>query len=189
MGVHDYYYIALLILVVAILTPFIWLLKTNYKQLSENIVLRILVSAFLVYNFLYALELTKLRTLSREINLVGAGNTQFKDRMKYLNYANEQCIRFEDMKPYLAGIGVEETDRIISPSDPSFNVSLYLMNHKGWTAYFDCDKKENIELLIKKGAKFMVISDPKTLEKESLQTFITEPIGEFKGIQVFKLKN
>jgi|TARA_R110000737_G_scaffold124893_1_gene157323 hypothetical protein len=187
MGVHDYYYGALLILFVGIILPFIWLLKQYYASICKSNVFIILASIFLAYNFIYTFGLVKISTLSQETALIKVGAPNFYDKVQYINYSNERGRRYEEIRPFLKALGVNKEDRVISIPDDSFNISLYLMHQKGWTSYAGGDQPEIIERLIKKGAKYMIISESATLKKENLQPFLTNEIGEFQGIHIFKL--
>ncbi|PJB15088.1 MAG: hypothetical protein CO118_05180, partial [Flavobacteriales bacterium CG_4_9_14_3_um_filter_32_8] len=95
--------------------------------------------------------------------------------------------RFERMRPYIREIGIKENDKIISLPDFSFNTSLYLVGQKGWTNFSNYNKKEDIENLIDKGAKYLFISNPELLSKEFLHSFLINKVGSFEGIEIFKL--
>jgi len=41
----------------------------------------------------------------------------------------------ETITPYLSEIGIKRTDRVLSLPDESINISLYLMDQKGYTSY------------------------------------------------------
>jgi hypothetical protein len=187
MGVHDYYYGALLILFVGIVVPFFWVLKSFFKTKFKNKIFKIVGILFLVYNSTYSFGLVKMAMQSKELSLFKISAPHFYGKLEYLNYANQRWKRFEDIRPYLKKIGIKKEDKVISLPDNSFNISLYLMNQKGWTGYSGGDQTENIRLRINKGAKYMLISELEILEKENLKPFLSEQIGEFEGIYIFKL--
>lgn len=189
MGVHDYYYIALLILFPGILLPFMWFLKTNYTSLFNGLLLKIFVGLFLLYNFMYSMSVVQLKTIAREGDFAIVGNPYFVGTMRWINWHNRSdWTRFEDMKPYLRSLGIKSEDKIISLPDETFNASLYLTGHKGWTNFNQYTKKEQIDLLIKKGAKYLLVSDTEYLKKEYLQTFLSKQIGNYDHLTIYKLE-
>lgn len=81
---------------------------------------------------------------------------------------------------------MEENARVISISDPSFNVSLFYVDRDGWTNYSKIDA-EGMKSFIRKGAKYLFVSDENVLKEDFIQPYITDEIGNFKGIHIYKL--
>jgi hypothetical protein len=190
MGVHDYYYSALLILFVGILIPFFWFIKSNYPVVFKGYILKIFIGLFLVYNFFYCLSVTKLKTLNQKNgSYVMIGNHDFVDLMTWTNWEiKSNWYRYKQMRPYIREIGIMEEDKVICIPDASFNISLYMLNQKGWTNFNNYSTTEEIDNLINKGAKYLFISNPDFLNKEFLSPYLKEQIGEFKGVNIFKLQ-
>jgi hypothetical protein len=187
LGIHDYYYSPLLILFLGIFIPFLLWIKIHYVTIFKNKIFKIIILFFTAYNFLYAYGLVRLTALSKESTIIKVNSPGFYKGLKYLNFAYEKAYRFEDIRPYLEYLGIEKTDKLISIPDNSFSISLYLMQHKGWTSYAGGDQPLIIEKLIQKGAKYLVVSEPEMLEKVELKPFLTEKIGEFEGVYIFRL--
>jgi len=188
MGNHDYYFISLLILFVGILIPFIWFIKTNYPNIFKGYIIKIFLGIFLFYNFIYCLNVVKLKTLAQEGNFNIVGNHEFVSFMRWSNSeVSYNWKRFESMKPYIRQIGIKEEDKVISLPDKSFNISLYLVAQKGWSDFANYNKTKDIEKLIQKGAKYLFISNQETLKEEYLTPFLSEQIGSYKGIEIYKL--
>ncbi len=189
LGVHDYYFAALLVLFPGILLPFMWFIKTRFPKAFSGYVVKGVAALFLVYNFIYCINVVKLKTRAQEGDFPIVGNEEFVGTMRWLNWdADANWMRFERIKPYLLQIGVGKEDRIISLPDQSFNVSLFLADRKGWTNFETLVEPEKIDMLIsRKGAKYLLISDPALLEQSFIQPFITEKIGEFENIRVYRL--
>ncbi|HEX7410899.1 MAG TPA: glycosyltransferase family 39 protein [Bacteroidales bacterium] len=188
LGIHDYYFTALLILFVGILIPFIWFIKTNHPDIFNGYPIKIFLVIFLSYNFVYCFVVVKLKTFASQGEFVFVGNQEFVNLMKWTNWdVSTNLNRFESMKPYIREIGIKKEDKVISLPDPSFNISLYFTNQKGWSDYLNYSKSEDIEKLIQKGAKYLFISDPKLLKEEFLAPFLSNKIGDYKGIGIFKL--
>lgn len=188
MGVHDYYYTALLVLFIGILTPFLWFIKNDYPELFKGIKLKIFFSFFLLFNFLYCVSVIQLKTFAQEGVFVMVGNHAFVGEARWINWDTEtKWKRFETMKPYLKEIGIKKEDKVISLPDKSFNTSLYLSGQKGWTDYETYTETKDIDLLIQKGARYLFISDSELLNQEYLKPFLKEQIGDFKGILIYRL--
>ena len=189
MGIHDYYYSALLVLFLCILVPFIWFIKSNYPNIFQGYILKSFVGVFLIFNFLYCFSVMKLKTGAEgKGSYVMVGNHDFVELMTWTNWdLRTNWYRYAEMKPYIKTIGIEKEDRVICIPDQSFNATLYMLDQKGWTNFKDYSKTEEIEELIQKGAKYLFIGNPEYLEKEFLAPYLTNQVGEFKGIKVFKL--
>ena len=189
LGVHDYYYSALLILLMGILIPFLWCIKTNYPNSFKSQLLKTFMGLFLTYNFFYCFNVTQLKTgAEKNENYVLISNHDFVDNMTWTNWdIRSNWYRYERMKPYIKTIGINKEDKVICMPDPSFNSSLYLLGQKGWTNYENYTKKEEIEYLIKKGAKYLFLSHPDFLKKDFLAPFLKNKVGEYEGVQIFKL--
>ena len=187
LGVHDYYFTVFLILYIGILIPFIWFIKNNYPDIFQGNILKIFIICFLTFNFLYCLSIVKLKTLAEEGQFILVRNHEFVERMEWINWdVSTNWKRFESMRPYNRHIGIKKEDKIISLPDMSFNTSLFLLNQKGWTNLSN-NRSEDIDNLIQKGAKYLFISDEKLLKEEFLSPFLSEKIGSYKGIEIYKL--
>lgn len=189
LGVHDYYYIALLILFIGILIPFLWYIKEHFNTIFEGRKTMIFGSIFLLFNFAYCLSVVKLKTKAQEGDFFLVGNHSFVEEMKWVNYdVSSNLYRYERIKPFLSEVGVSKEAKLICLPDPSFNTSLYLVNQKGWTNFMIYSSSEEIQHLINKGAEYLLISDGEYLHKEFLQPFLNNQIGIYEGLHVFKLK-
>lgn len=188
MGVHDYYYTALLVLFIGVFIPFIWFIKSQLPALFSNLRTKIFFSLFVFFNFMYCLSVMKLKTFAQEGDFIMISNQSFITEAKWQNWdVDDKWKRYEKMKPYLEEIGVKPEDKIISLPDPSLNTSLFLSGHRGWTGYPGFTKTEDYNNLIEKGAKYLFIGDSELLEKEYLEPLLSNQIGEFRGILIFKL--
>ena len=189
MGVHDYYYVALLILFPAIVLPFLYRVRMMVPRLYKKMGLRILLGLFLVYNFAYGYSVVRLKTLEKKGEFPLVGNTEFVSYMRWANWhTGFHWGRYRDMRPYLLELGIGEQDLVITFPDHSFNTSLYLMDRKGWTNFKQYQSPEEINALIDLGARYLFVSEPEWLEKPFLQSFLKDEIGNFKGIGIYRLK-
>ena len=109
---------------------------------------------------------------------------------KYYRTAyDEEWRPYETIEPYLDSIGVKRQDLVITQPDPSFNISLYLMNRNGWSAMGDeSNTREGLLKRIQIGAKWLLVLDRgKTTEKDFLNEFMTDSIGHYRGVTVYRL--
>ena len=184
---HSYYFIILVILVPAILTPFALFLKNVKPGIYKGKTLRILLLIFLLYNIIYSKEVVTLSLKGEDKPYHLVNNDAYVTYMRYLVWShNFEWRRFERMKPYLLEIGVEEKAKVISIPDASFNISLYYSDHKGWTNFMYLDEVV-MDTLIEKGAQYLFVSDKSSLQEEFLKPYLTDQIGSFEGIDIFKL--
>ncbi|MEX1191253.1 MAG: glycosyltransferase family 39 protein [Brumimicrobium sp.] len=191
MGIHEYYYVALLILIPAILIPLLWYLKTKRPNIYSSKLLKVTFSLFLIYNIAYASDVMALKKGTQEKNFIVLSNKKFISLMNWTNWdVYHKVKRFERMGSFLKDYDINENDRVISLPDKSFNVSLYFMNRQGWTNFLKYDSANDIRELIDKGnAKYLFISDTTYLKKDFLQPFLTDSIGSFEGIEIYKLSH
>ena len=88
--------------------------------------------------------------------------------------------------PELNKMGIGSEDKIFTCEDPSMNISLYLMKHKGWNCMNDYWVS-----YIKKGladCDFAVLTDSVLLTNPELTPFFGALRGEFGKLKVFKLQ-
>jgi hypothetical protein len=169
---HDYYTINLFILVPIILFAFLSLLKNKFNIIYTSLVFRIILIAFLIHNVDFAR-----RRISDRYNPEGWQNKYYTTNIR----------SFREIPAYLRSLGIKEEDKVISLSDNSINISLYLMNQKGWSNYGINTDTVRIRQKINQGAEYLFISDAKTYEVQSIKPFLTNKIGRFSNIDIYKL--
>jgi len=169
---HDYYVTNMLILVPVILLTFMLLLKTSYPNIFYSFIFRLAIVLFLVHNIDFA---------GRRIT-----DRYSPDGWQNSNYTKNVHI-FEEITPYLRSIGIQKNDRIISLSDNSINITLYLMNQKGWTNYGLDEDSTQISKKIALGAKYLMIYDKRTYQNSTILPFLKNKIGEYKSVDIYRL--
>ena len=169
---HDYYTINLFILIPIVLLSFLLLLKNRFKVIYTSVLFRIILIVFLIHNIDFA---------KRRID----------NRYSHEGWPNKNWIEniqsFEEISPYLRSIGINNDDRVISLSDNSINISLYLMNQKGWTNYGISGDSIKIKEKINLGAKYLLIYNKEIYKEQYIQPFIENKIGEFRNVDIFAL--
>ncbi|MBC8486528.1 MAG: hypothetical protein H8D45_10860 [Bacteroidetes bacterium] len=151
---------------------FLLLLRNKFKVVYTSVFFRIIVIVFLIHNVDFAR-----RRIEGRYSHKGWQNKNYIDSIQ----------PFEEITPYLRSIGIKKSDRVISLSDNSINISLYLMNQKGWTNYGISADSIIIKEKINLGAKYLLIYNKETYEERSIQPFIENKIGEFKNIDIYAL--
>ncbi len=167
---HDYYMINLYVVFVAIWGIFMRQLakhKLKWKYITYSV---------LIVFFTVNVVKCRKHVLDR---YQGWMQNDF-NRMKALN----------DIEPYFEQWGIEKEAKVISMNDFSINSSLYYMNRKGYTNFgSDLTKAEAIYDRIRKGAKFMVVTDTTILSQYFLAPFIHEKLGSYQNVFVYDLRN
>lgn len=92
-----------------------------------------------------------------------------------------------ELEPYLAKMGIPSTAAVVCVPDKSPNISLNAINHYGYTEEFN-GENYNIRTFQRQGAAYLIISDSSYLEKELYKPFLSKPLGRYKGIYVFDIR-
>lgn len=168
---HDYYMLTPLISLI-----FMWLtvMERTMSMLERRLmggVSKIAISLVYILFSLFVLWYNRGMQLYRSTD------------SKYENVA----AGFYTIEPYLRSLGIERTDRVISAGDPTRNVSLYLMNNPGWTDVYN-ERKVTLEEMLAQGAKYLVVSGPPMKQNATIQPDLYEPIGEYMGIRIYRLR-
>jgi hypothetical protein len=103
------------------------------------------------------------------------------------NRGNHITKRNEKLRPYLRQLGIDKEDKVITLPDYTPNASLFLMGQKGWSDFYRITSHEHMNERIDKGAKYLIVADKQVLEKEFLKPFLSNQIGYYDGITIFKL--
>ena len=171
---HDYYLINLLILLVSIFLSFFCYLRKTHFKVFNSLILKFVFLVFLISNIDYCEE---------------------HIRGRFSGWMNERHLQhfqaLETITPYLRSLGIERTDKVISIPDISFNITLYLMDQKGWTDYGDINlnRSEKIAKKIKLGAEYLIINDSTIYKEDNIQPYIKNKIGSYKNIDIYDLRN
>lgn len=188
MGEHDYYYIALLILLPSVFIPFFLNLKLNYSKILNSIITKSIFAVFLFYNLWYCASLVQLKGHSRIGDNSIIMNQPLLDGLKWCEWDNTSNIyRMYRIRPELDKLGIKTTDKIIVIPDDSFNTTLYMINRKGWSNFMHYSNSSDIEYLKQKGAKYLFILNDSYLNEMYLQPFLTNEIENFEGVRIYKL--
>ncbi len=192
--VHDYYLINLLILVPLILLTFLDYLKKKQVEIFISVKVKVIGFIALLLSIYYCSVQINMRYSPdypvAEYNIAMDGMHQ--GYWNYMDASYKQGFQaFETITPYLRSLGIKREDKVISIPDQSINISLYLMDQKGYTDYGQ--DESNNQMSIKKcmelGAKYLIINDTSFISKEWLSPFLTKKIGRYKNILIYDLRN
>ncbi len=191
LGNHDYYLIDFLPFCLFICLIFLVGFKKYSAKLFNNWIVKSVFLLFLCYNVLYCQNNMKMRYWI-DINKperFASENEIGRWAFMHVNYVKKMQA-FETLHYYFNALGVKPTDKVISIPDSSINISLVLMNHKGWTSFgFEGMKqKQKIEKQIMLGAKYLLVSDSSIYKDTSIEPFMHDYVGSYENIDIFYLQ-
>jgi len=191
-NVHDYYLITTFILPVVVLVSFgNYLQKVSFTISGKKAIL--LCMSLFVCNAFYCASVMRLRIWDSGGKISAITPFISNDEAKltdWFHYQYEQTLKpLETITPYLRSLGLQRVDKVISIPDPSFNISLYLMDQKGFTAteaslMADTNKLTGYKTL---GAKYLILNDTNVLKLNSIKNLNKSKIGNYKNIFIYKL--
>lgn len=192
--VHDYYLTNLLIFIPLVLLTFFEFLNRNYPKLFHHRGLQIGLSLMLIFLIIQTALKNRLNYDSRIY--IKTGNKLFinqseRDSRDYYHWDYGNNFKaYETIKPYLRSIGIVRTDKVLSFSDESINITLYLMDQKGYTkyGYSIFSDKDRVEFAISKGCKYLIIRNDEVEKSEELKPYTTHQIGQYKNINIYSLE-
>ena len=117
------------------------------------------------------------------------GNKHLYNRYNgwFNNNGNNVHSSFFDITPYLRNeLNVKYDERVITYPDPSYCITLYLADQKGWPMNKTNDI-EFIEKAIGRSAKYILVNDSSFYDIEGVDELNLEEIGQHKKITVFKI--
>lgn len=191
LDVHDYYLTNLLIFSVITLFNFFIMCK-NVKLLQSKIFAGFFV-ILLIYSIFYAAAFNSIRYFSPSEKTIYSCvlKKEWLDEMRWYHWNYKNYFKaYETIEPYNRSLGIKRTDFVVSIPDPSINISLYLMDQKGFTDYGYLDLgEEKMKRFIKIGAKYLFVNDKKVYEENYIQPYIKNKIGSYQNIDIFYLAN
>ena len=192
--VHDYYLINLLILIPLILLGFLHELRTRVKKVFDSKVFKsVALAGVLILIYLT----TMMNRLKYDVNdpILKADIALSKTDKEIYSYKQwkygNTTKALETITPYLRSLGINRDDLVISIPDNSINISLVLMDQKGFTDYgyvpTKRKPKERIEQFKSIGAKYLIVNDDKAVEDKEFLPYLKNKIGEYKNVKIYKL--
>jgi hypothetical protein len=169
---HDYYVINLTLTIIVTIAIVLDLIRRNFPLWFNSYFLRAVFLIFIILNIIHAREFTNNR---------------------YVGWRNSHHIKyfkaFEEIESYNRSIGIERNDPVISIPDASINITLYLMDQRGWTNYYKkFQNEESFQEYIQKGAKYLFVNDSTLYKEDFIQAFISNKIGSYKNVDIYQLQ-
>jgi hypothetical protein len=117
-----------------------------------------------------------------------------RDRQVWSWFHWDQNRRFADLAQVqnaMRAQGIQREDRIISVPDPSPNITLSLLDQKGFTNLYDENMTgdDRIEFYVQKGASHLVCNSRDWYLQRAESPWLQHPIIDFGGMIVFDLLN
>lgn len=190
--VHDYYLTNLYVLPAAITASFLYLVSLKWREYSGTRSVQFILCGLFFWGVLYTSSNMNMRFYAKEENnYLLSGSQAEVDFYKYTKWAYDNETRqLEHIEPYLEKLGITPNDLVITQPDPSFNINLYLMNRRGWSAMGDeANTEQGIIRRIEKGAKYLIVTNNRvSIEHPHLKKFLVHPIGAYQNILIFDLR-
>lgn len=106
---------------------------------------------------------------------------------RYFNPGTEKINEgFYSVEPYIRSLGISRHTKVISVPDWTPNLTLYYMNQPGWTQVMN--PRPDIDLFIRRGAKYMIINDEHYLHERWFADHIDSLVGQYHGIYFYTVK-
>jgi 4-amino-4-deoxy-L-arabinose transferase-like glycosyltransferase len=135
-GVHDYYLVNLMIFPVVTMMAAVSLISHTSLIIHNTGALTAFVTVILVFNAFHAAAIYRLRTIEDD-KMVYWFPFISEDEQKLAKYNfwfyGNNIKKLEHFEPHLRKAGVKRTDFVLSIPDGSFDISLYMIDQKGFT--------------------------------------------------------
>lgn len=170
---HDYYMMNNLIFIVLVLFNFTIFLKEHLPHVYNSVITKLIIGSL---------------TLLMIINC----NT-FLQKKYYGGWFMDYAIKtynhkYGEITPYLRSLGIERTDKVYCTFDPSINISLYLMDQKGFTDFYRKGQSfsKNYMTFLDKGLKYVIIGNYETIDVPP-EDLGLQKIGEYNSVGIYRV--
>jgi hypothetical protein len=187
--VHDYYLIDLIpFFICTLITNLDWIKEILPLKALKFRIIFLLFTFFLVYN-----TAVKIRWMYDSNDPIARYSFVLDKNVDGLLWwfhdHSEKMNKLQEVEPYLRSLNIKRSDKVISMPDVSVNISLSMMDQKGFSeyGYWDLQRKDRIDTLVRYGARYLIIHDPALLQEPDLQSFYKTKIGEINNVSIFKI--
>jgi hypothetical protein len=112
--------------------------------------------------------------------------------LNYWDYINweDRFGSYERVTPVLRSLGITPNDKVICPNDGSYDITLYLMDQKGWPNLCNwlSDSSSVSKLIVNKGARYMIVSDTSILNGPNLKPYSKHKMATFERLHIYDLR-
>ncbi|MEI7661348.1 MAG: glycosyltransferase family 39 protein [Bacteroidota bacterium] len=191
-NVHDYYLTNLLIFIPLPVIAILDLLRRQYPAVFHSLVLKtVAVAAVLVLLYIGAVN-TRMRYFPRQAfvqkNLV-VNKKEISDWIMWSDYCGTYFNAFKTITPYLRSIGIKRDDLVYSTPDGTINVTLYLMDQKGFSDFYigGISEDQRMEKVKELGVRYLIINDTSICRKPFLAPYLHHKVGAYKNVVIYDL--
>ena len=170
---HDYYMMNNLIFIVLVLFNFTLYMKEHLPRVYTSLITKAVVGSLTLLMIIHC-------------------NT-FLQKKYYGGWFMDYAIKtynhkYGEITPYLRSLGIERTDKVYCTFDPSINISLYLMDQKGYTDFYRKGQSfsKNYFTFLEKGLKYVIIGNYETLDVEPEELGL-QKIGEYNSVGIYSV--
>ncbi|MCI5058852.1 MAG: glycosyltransferase family 39 protein, partial [Flavobacteriales bacterium] len=189
-SVHDYYMIDLMYLILGVFA-LVLILVNHFASIKKHLTIALLI--FVCLCFAYGMSMHRLKYF--EGDRIGRHSPLIPQKTKDLwnwwhwNYRTVYKAH-EDVKPFLRGLGISREDLVVSLQDQSPNITLYLMDQKGFTDLFRTHESRatKIEDAMKLGAKYLILNTNEIQTELKTTTYLDSLIGTYKNLNIYQLQ-
>lgn len=193
MDAHEYFLIDITVIIPAITITFLTTVKGMSYSLFKSKIFKSFAFILLLLSLNYNVVMT--RAHYNPHDKMVTQNIPLPNRVQeYWNYVywdwEVHRGKFDGIVPYIRSLGIKFDDKVISIPDESPNITLTLLQQKGFTDYHYSNNyqgAQRTERKIKLGAKYMIVQGDENLLRDDVAPFISNQIGEYNGIKIFKL--
>ncbi len=170
---HDYYQLNNLIILAVVFLNFFLYVKKHHPGIFQSLYSKIVLIIFMGY-------------------MIYAANNRIQKEYYggwYMDYTWEHYNnRYDHITPYLRSLGIDRYDKVYVTFDPSINISLYLMDQKGFTDFHrrDSSFSKNFSLYREKGLQYLIIGDYDRPDVP-LSTLGVDSIGAYNGVGIYRV--
>lgn len=195
MDAHEYFLIDATIIIPAITLTFLSSIKKMSLQFFQSIGFKLFALVLLLFLIDYNIAVTRAhfnphdRMVEKNIPLP----KRVKDYWDWVYWDWETGRKkYEGIVPYLRSLGIRFEDKVISVPDGTPNLTLTLLQQRGFTDYHYTNNYQGINRTKKKielGAKYMIVLGEDNLLREDVAPYTQNLIGEYNGIKIFRLES
>ncbi len=95
--------------------------------------------------------------------------------------------QWKALEPVLRNAEIKNTDKVFSAIDPSYNISLYLMNQRGWTCPDKVWDTYKIDAL--NDCQYAVFTDTIIAHESTIEKYLACEIAAYGSLHIYKLKH
>jgi 4-amino-4-deoxy-L-arabinose transferase-like glycosyltransferase len=191
-NVHDYYLTNLLIFIPLPLIAFLDLLKRRYPVIFHNTFLKIIAALGVAILLYIGAVNTRMRYYPRQDFVQKSILVNKEDISQWImwsDYCGTYFKVFETITPYLRDLGIKRDDLVYSTPDGTINVTLYLMDQKGFSDFYigGIPEENRMQTVKSLGARYLIVNDSAIYRKPFLAPYLAHKIGTYKNVDIFDL--